>query len=223
MKRIVLFLCCLLTASYAFTQDCEAFYPIEKGTFIENKGYDDKGEFAGTTKQTITDVTHTAKGLEIKVQSEQLDKKEKSLGTQDLTMRCEDGVFYMDMKNFFNQSAATGQSNTEASIDATDLLFPANLKVGETLPDGKMTIGMGMISMGVSIYNRKVLAIENVTTPAGTFECYKLSYDIDLKIPVKISNSAIQWVAKNVGAVRTETYNKKGKMLGYSELSAFHK
>lgn len=208
-------------------QNCENFFPVEKGAFMEMKNYDAKGKLSGTVRQTVTDVNDTNEGLIVKVSSEQLDNKDKSLGTQNLEMRCKDGVFYMDMKNFFNQAAMGDMKDVEMSVDAKDLSFPSNLTVGETLPDASLNISMisGPIpmNMSVNIYNRKVVAKENITTPAGTFECYKMTYDIDTKTIMKMSNSAIQWYAKEAGAVRTETYSKNGKLMGYSELSAFTK
>lgn len=223
MKTIVLLFSTLLVGIYAFAQDCQSFFPVKEGAFMEMKNYDEKGKLTGTVRQTVTDVNNTAGGVEIKVSSEQLDDKNKSLGVQDLEMRCEGGVFYMDMKNFFNQAAMGGQNSTEMSVDATDLVFPSNLKVGESLPDGSLTISMPPLTMGVNISNRKVVSIENVTTPAGTFESYKISYDVETKIPFKMTNTAIQWYAKDAGAVRTETYNKKGKLIGYSELTEIRK
>jgi hypothetical protein len=224
MKKITLLFSALVVGMIVFAQDCESFFPLKKGAFMEMKSYDEKGKHTGTVRQTVTDVTNTAKGVEIKVSSEQLDDKNKSLSVQDLEMRCENGVFYMDMKNYFNQAAmGSGQNNTEMSIDATDLVFPSNLKVGETLPDGSMTISMPPLTMGVNIFNRKVVSIEDVKTPAGTFEGYKITYDIETKIPFKMTNSAIQWYAKEAGAVRTETYNKKGKLIGYTELTEIRK
>jgi hypothetical protein len=32
---------------------------------------------------------------------------------------------------------------------------------------------------------------------------------------------ATQWVARNVGAVKTESFDKNGKLVGYSLLTAF--
>ncbi len=227
MKQIALLLSFLLTGLLLKAQDCESLFPTEKGTYTEMKNYDAKGKLTGTIKQTVTDVQAKANGLVIKVQSEQLDKSDKSLGVQELEMRCEDGVFYMDMKNFYNQAAMGNTEDTEMTIDAKDLMFPANIKPGETLPDGSMTMAFASgpipMNMSINIFNRKVEAIESITTPAGTFEAYKISYDIEMKVPIKITSKAIQWYAKNAGAVRTESYSKNGKLMGYTELTTLRK
>ena len=221
MKKISLIVCLLSFTLASFSQNCESWYPVKKGTLIEMKSYDEKDKLTGTIRQTITDVTNLANGLAIKVHSQNLDDKEKVLSEQDLEMKCEGGVFYMDMKNFYTQPS--GGNDAEITVDATDLVFPSDIKVGETLPDGKMTMtypGPIAMTMGVFITNRQVLAQETITTPAGTFDCYKVSYDVELRVPVKMSSSAIQWYAKDAGAVRTETYNKKGRLIGYTVLTA---
>ena len=74
-----------------------------------------------------------------------------------------------------------------------------------------------------TIYNRKVEAEEEISTKAGTFKCFKISYDILTDAMIDIKGSAIEWIAKDVGAVRTESYNKKGKLTGYSELVKLEK
>ncbi len=224
MKNFTLFLSLLLMVFTVTGQDCENFFPAKKGAFMEMKNYDAKGKITGTVRQTVTDVSNTTGGLVIKVLSEQLDNKDKSLGTQELEMKCKDNVFTMDMKNFFNQAAMGDMQDVQMSVDAKDLVFPVNLKVGESLPDGSLNISMvtGPIpmNMSVNIYNRKIVAMESVTTPAGNFDCYKMTYDIDTKTIMKMTNSAIQWYAKDAGAVRTETYGKNGKLMGYSELTS---
>jgi hypothetical protein len=62
-------------------------------------------------------------------------------------------------------------------------------------------------------------AIEDVTTPAGTFNCVKISYDIETKTFMTMRASGIEWYAKDVGVVRSESYNGKGKLTGYSVLN----
>lgn len=226
MKRTALLFSTLFFSLTLFSQNCETFFAAEKGVFTEMKSYTEKGKLTGTTRQTITDVTNSANGTIIKVQSEQLDAKDKSLGVSELEMRCEGGVFYMDMKNFMNQSAM-GDPNAEMKIDANDLAFPSNLKVGEALPDGNITMSISAgpipMNMSIRIFNRKVEAVESITTPAGTFECYKMTYDMESKMGMKITSSVRQWYAKNLGAVRTESFDKNGKLIGYSELTAYHK
>jgi len=82
---------------------------------------------------------------------------------------------------------------------------------------------MTMMNMTISITNRKVEAVENVTTPAGTFECYKISYDIATKMMINVKMKGTEWYAKNVGLVKSESYNNDGKLMGSNLLTGLTK
>ncbi|MCB0580266.1 MAG: hypothetical protein KDD10_13265, partial [Phaeodactylibacter sp.] len=65
----------------------------------------------------------------------------------------------------------------------------------------------------------KVEAFEAVTTPAGTFECVKITEDVDSKMAfVNTTGKNKSWYAKNIGLVRQEVFDEKGKLLVRQEL-----
>ena len=115
--------------------------------------------------------------------------------------------------------------NMDIIIESENVTIPRNPKAGDLLGDGSITMtikneDITLITITVKIYNRKVEAIEKVTTPAGTFECFKISYDIETKMLLTIRAKAAEWYSKDVGLVKSESYNKKGKLRGYSLLSS---
>ena len=79
------------------------------------------------------------------------------------------------------------------------------------------------MNMNISISNRKVEAAENLTTPAGTFECYKISCDVAIKMMINVKTKSIEWYAKGVGMVKSESYNTDGKLMGSNVLTSFKK
>jgi hypothetical protein len=107
----------------------------------------------------------------------------------------------------------------EITMDATDLDYPANLQRRPGTYDGnvvsKLTPGMSMLNMVIKIYDRKVVAQEDVTTPAGTFKCYKMTSTIETKTMFSMVAKSTEWIALKVGIVRSETYDKNGKLMGY--------
>lgn len=117
----------------------------------------------------------------------------------------------------------------EMKFSGTDLEFPSALVPGTNLPDGTFTMeafmnGIKMITLNVTITNRKVLSKESITVPAGTFECYKISYDSELKAGfAKKSYTYVTWFAPEVGAVKSEYYSVKGSLEGHSEMTVFKK
>jgi hypothetical protein len=114
----------------------------------------------------------------------------------------------------------------EVSVEGGSLEMPSGMKAGDMLKDGDLKMsfssgGMNVMNMAVSVTNRKVEAVENLTTPAGTFECYKISYDIATKMMgINVKMKGIEWYAKGVGMVKSETYNKDAKLQGSMVLNA---
>ena len=146
--------------------------------------------------------------------------------TSDLTMECRDGVFTFDMDQYLNDEMLTAVEDMEFTITGDNLEFPAEMNAGDQLKDGKISLvveDMPMMNMTTTVYNRNVEAIEKITTEAGTFECYKISYDVLTDAMIDIQTSGIEWIARDAGAVRTESYNKNGKLTGYSELVKLEK
>lgn len=226
MKNITGLLIMLMVAISAKAQNCEGFFPMKQGAVIETQSFNPKDKLQGMHRQTILAVDQVDEGVAIKVKSEQLDEKGKPSFEQELNMRCVDDVFYMDMKDMLDPKTMGGFQDMEVSVSGVDLEFPGIMQVGQTLNNGniKMSVsssGFTVMNMEVKILNRKVEAYEPVTTPAGTFDCFKISYDIEMKTVVNVKAKGTDWVAKNVGVVKSEQYDKNGKLTGYTLLSRF--
>jgi hypothetical protein len=76
--------------------------------------------------------------------------------------------------------------------------------------------------MTVTITDRKVVGKESVTTPAGTFDCFKITSNSTIKtktvVGITMEFSAIEWLAPKAAIVKSESY-KKGKLQGYTLLT----
>jgi len=200
-----------------YAQDCGGYYPVKEGTMLGYKTYNEKGKLTGSNKQTILSKVNTAKGVDYTVKSEAWDNKDKLLSDRTLTMRCENGKFFIDMRSLMDPSTMGDMKDMQMEVNGVDLEIPSSMAVGQTLPDANVNIsfsanGMVIMRMYVKITNRKVVAQQSITVPAGTFDCLKITYDIESKAMIKISASAVQWMAVGPGLVKFETYDKKGKL-----------
>lgn len=209
-------------------QDCPMYYPDMKDAVLEYKQYDKKGGLAGSSIQKITDIRKSGGSVEISVTAESFDAKGKSLGSVDLTARCDGGVYYIDMKNYLGQQSMESFEDMEMTVEGGNLEMPNNMKAGDLLKNGdlKMTFssgGMTVMNMTVNISNRKVEAVEDLTTPAGTFECYKISYDAATKMMMNVKTKGVEWYARDVGMVKSESYSSDGKLMGSNVLTALRK
>lgn len=230
MKKLSLFSVAILLISISlYAQDCRMFFPVEKGTEMTMKSYNAKDKITGSTINKILD--KQVDGIKIKVifSSQALDEKGKEISNGQLEVKCEDGIFYIDLKNYLDSKMMEAYKDMQLEIEANNAMqFPSSFDIGSTLPDANIVIkvsnnGIPMFSLAVKITNRKVEAKETITTPAGSFECFKMSYDIETKTMMTMKTKGIDWVAENVGTVRTETMDKNGKLVGYTVLESLKK
>lgn len=225
LLKIAASLLMIIGYNQVFAQKCEPYYLVDKGAVREMASYDKKDKLTGTTIQTVKDIKTTGNKTEWTIGTISKDEKGKAVTSGDLRMSCEEGIFKMDMKNFIDEETLKSFEGMEITMDATDLDYPSDLSVGQTLKDGNITIkvanaGMSIMNMVVKIYNRKVEAFEDITTPAGTFSCYKMTSTIETKTMFTVVAKSTEWMARKVGSVRTETYDKDGKFMGYMVLTS---
>lgn len=225
MKKLIFVIAiagCIWTAK---SQDCVFYCPVKEGTKMETQHFNAKDKIQSTDKQTILSKQVNGNNVSITIKTESYDDKNVLKYNKNLTYECKNGVFTFDMQNFLDPQTMSAYKDMQVNMTATNLEMPATLTAGLALANGsvQMTVanqGMTLMNMTVNILNRKVAAIEKITTPAGTFDCYKITYDVETKMMFKIQTKGIDWVAKEVGVVRSEAYDSNGKMTGYSVLSS---
>lgn len=216
----------ILTMTCSWGQDCSSmFIPQREGAQLEYNLYNANDQLMGSMVQRITDLRQTANSVEATISIESHDGDGQSVQDMEIEVKCENGIYYLDMSNYFNQQAMQGMEDMEVSIKGGNLELPADLHVGDELKGGEMNIslatgGMTIMSMTISIDSRKVEAIENITTPAGTFECYKVSYIISMQMMGDMQTKGIEWFAKDVGVVRSESYGNNGQLASYTLLTS---
>ncbi|MFW5804722.1 MAG: hypothetical protein ACOCWG_05785, partial [bacterium] len=86
----------------SFSQECEFYYPIQEGTQLTIKSYDGKDKLTATIKQKIVNKEETAKGTSIRVSTSMYDKKDELQHEGEMTVKCENGKFYFDMRNYLS-------------------------------------------------------------------------------------------------------------------------
>ena len=227
MKKLLLF-SGLIMAFFVTTQaqDCTAYFPAEEGTVVEVEQYSNKGKLTGSSVQKLVSKEELGNSVKWIVHSTVKDADGEAIMDSELTFECRDGVFYFDMNNFLSGESMAALEDMDFRIEGDNLEYPPSMKAGDVLKDGQIRMiieQMPAMSSTVTIINRTVEAVEDVETEAGTFECYKISYDMETKALMTFRTSGIEWIAKNIGVIKSETYNKKGKLTGYSLLSRLEK
>ena len=222
-KIIILISVFFISFSSLSQNACKSYYPFEEGTKFEITNYNKKGKKEGVVKYEVTDVN----GNEATIKTVIFDGKGKEITTSNYKVMCEGNKVSIDFKSLINPDMLKQYKDMDMDITGTNIELPNDLQVGQSLKDANMNmaINMGGITMNMKIdmLNRKVDKKESITTPAGTFDCFALSYDNEMKMGMKMKFKIKEWIAEGVGMVRNESYNKNGKLMGYSELTSFKK
>ncbi len=222
--KIIILICVFLISFSSFSQSaCQAYYPFDEGTKFEITNYNKKGKKEGVVKYEITNVQNNVATIKTII----FDAKGKEITTTDYKITCEGNSISIDFKSLMSQDLFKQYKDMEMDITGTNVELPNDLQVGQSLKDANMNMEINMggmaMNMGIDMINRKVDKKESITTPAGTFDCFAISYDSEMKMGMKIKFKIKEWIAEGVGVVKNESYNKNGKLMGYSELTSFKK
>jgi len=223
MKHIVLFLAIVFIAFVGKSQ--ELFFPDKEGTVLIYKTFDKKNNETGTIKYTIKSIKQSGEDMDITYQYESIDPKDKILYKDEITIKKKGDILYFDMSNFINKAAfqKDGQMPAEVQVTGNNMEIPLNPVEGAALPDAtiEMSMKMGFVNMKISasITNRKFERKESVTTQAGTFEAYNFSGEVSSSsLGIKVKSAIKEWYAKGIGVVKSESYDKAGKLMSHIEL-----
>lgn len=200
---------------------CNPYYMIKEGTKWEMTNYNGKGKMEGRQVTVVDKFDQSGNGWDAVMSVKVYDKKDKlAYEADDVEMSCADGVISMNMERFVPQESLAAFKDMNMNLEVDNLELPDNLEVGMTLDDGGVTITGDMpMALETVITDRKVTAKESITTPAGTFDCYKVTYTVDVKMVMNRQMTGAEWITKDVGMIKSETYNNSGKLMSYSELT----
>jgi len=221
MKNLLFLFALAFVMSNQLYAQCNSYYEVKEGMIMEMTNYDSKDRKEGKQITTINAFEEKSNGWVASMNVEAYDKKDKLIYSQeDVEIACEDGVIMIDMERFIPQESMQAFKDMDMDISVDNLELPDNLEVGQDLDGGKFTMSGNLpMKMETTITNRKVASKETITTPAGTFDCFVITYDMIMQMGVKRTMTGKEWVAKDVGVVKSASYKSNGKMLGYSLLT----
>ena len=205
MKKIVFIIALLSVTSKLFAQDCSQYMFMKKDRVIESTSYNKKGDVLRKVVSTVTNITTTSGVTTATVSAEYFDKSGKSDGKKSISYKCDGGKFMMDIG-----AGSAGKANASDKLSVSSLEYPTGMKVGDHLrgatSEMENKIG-GTTTIATSqITDRMVVAKENVTTPAGTWNCLKITYKTTVTLKgYKMAPQSIEsaeWYAPNFGIIK---------------------
>ena len=120
----------------------------------------------------------------------------------------------------------------DVDVQGDDIVYPVNIAVGKELPECTISIMITAMEafqmLDMTIKNRKCVAEEEVTVPAGTFKCVVIEETQTQTVTFKgqqqsETSKTKTWYAEGVGTVKEETYTNRGKLQSTKELTKLTK
>jgi hypothetical protein len=223
--RIIIIAAFLAFSTTAFTQNCTSYYLLQNNRRIDNTIYNKNGQVFGKQYFSVSGVSSTTDATTANVRLEMIDKDGNVVSNSTNAIKCKGGVMMMNMKMALpqQQQALTTEGSGSPKGESAFIEYPSNMKVGDKLKNAEFTMDMnrgGMqqhVSMQVS--SRKVEGKEKVTTKAGTWDCFKISYKgkitvnaMGMVLPIDLTGT--EWFAPGFGMVKTKSN------FGSSEITA---
>ncbi|WP_338870194.1 hypothetical protein WBJ53_22110 [Spirosoma sp. SC4-14] len=224
---VTLFLIALsLTNSRA--QDCLGF-TLKTGTSFELSMFNAKDKPTGKIMYQVKDVHKEGGATVMDLEAQFQDEKGNQRTPYAIHYTCTGDELIADLSGMA-QSMQSNMKNMEMKLKTNQLAYPGKLSVGQKLSDGQMEAdltsdGTTMMTMKMAMTNRQVEGQQSVTTPAGTFDTYKVTSDMNFEnramgIPIRSSMHVVSYRTNDqIFDIKSETYNKNGKLMGYTLLS----
>ena len=222
MKTLLVTAVAILLSLEIFGQ-CNSFFPIKENVRYEYEMYDRKEKLSSRMTHSFKNISGSDDNMTATIVQEIYDaKKNEKLTSSELEWECKDGTLHFDMASMTltmdnGQQMNMGETGMNVEVTGDELDLPSNLSVGQTLKDVsyniKMTMGtLSLMNRTYHVKDRKVETQESLTTPAGTFDCYKVTFTTTDEKGRGATKSAV-WYAKDAGMIKSENYNDSGKLL----------
>jgi hypothetical protein len=213
MKSLIC-LAALLGSLSGFAQDCKSYYYLQNNKTVEMTIYNKKGNANGKQVYAVTDVKTSGGSTTGTIRSEMFNEKGKSIAKGVSNMKCTGGILMIDMKMMLPQQQAEQFAKADATVNEAYIEYPVSMKPGEQLKDGSFNMEINNSGLKQSITmlisERKVEAKENITTPAGSWECFKISSKMKMTIRtagigIPMNMESTEWYAPGFGVVKTQS------------------
>ena len=225
--RTALFLLVLGMPVLLRAQDCTPFYAMRQGATSTYEYFDAKDKKTSSSTTVIKEIQKKGDRVEALVAMTMMDKGDKEMFQGSMRIACKDDTLFMDVASLINPGLAQSAGKMEITMSGDGMTIPGTLRAGMKLPDSHNEFKMGMngmtlMTISIDITEHQVEAEEKVTTPAGTFDCLRVSYLSNSKATLgKATTKTVQWYARGIGVVKSESYDKKGGLESRMILTAF--
>ena len=231
-KRCLLAAIVLLSGSASFAQDCKQYFYLVENAQVTMTLYDRDNRENGIQTWKVNSVKNDQRGIIANVSSAMTNAKGNEVSRSTGQYRCYGGRLMADMRMLIPPDSRNKNMTDDANTSPAYLEYPTVLTENMELPNALYDINFNINKLASSVHfeinDRKVVGREKLSTAAGTWNAFKITYESYLRvkmtgISIPLTFHVTEWFVPGFGAVKTETYSNKYKLLGSSVLTAFTK
>lgn len=233
MKYIYLAIVTLIFAlpGSVWAQSCSALASNAVGTTLTYKTFDGRDRLTSTSRQHVISNKVESGYQTLSMEQEVFDGKGSSISKGEYIIRCQDGVLFLDMTKMVPPESVKGMEGMEVRSDQNLLKLPSDLIVGQMLPEATLSMELGpegassLMTLDLTISDRKVAAKESLEVSAGTFDTVVLTQKTTARTKVVVLRKTYElndrlWFDQNRGIlIKSESFDKKGNPKGYTLLT----
>jgi hypothetical protein len=217
---------------------CARLVSFQKGAEIEATSFTAAGEPTAKQVTKVIDVKEEGGITVAYVEGTDVMNGTDKTTTVQYNYKCDGDKIYFDIASMFR----TAEKQQDASFESSMIEYPINIEVGQTIPDAIGTMSAEKagkkMTMKYIYKDRKVEGKEDVTTPAGSWSCFKISNSVEVEMEIpgmdektkqmmkamqgNMKTSTITWFAPDFGIVKMEMYTN-GKLSSKNEVTAVRK
>lgn len=226
------------SAGEGSTGNCSRLIFFQRGAEVEAATYNAAGEEVSRQHTKILDVKNENGVTVAYVEGSDVQAGDGKTTNVNYSYKCDGNKIYFDIASMFR----TAEKQADETFEASVIEYPINVQEGETLPDAAGTMSSSKDGKKMTIKfiykNRKVEGREMVATPAGNWNCYKISNTVESEMDIpgmdekakammkqmqsNARTTSITWFAPDFGIVKMEMYIN-GKLQSRNEVTAIKK
>ena len=233
MKNIILFFILLFT-TISFGQNINPTKLFVQDLQTTITRYEANGTIKGTISGNYQNVVKDNQNLSVRALTNFLDTNGTSQLIRDFGFKMNTNLitnqysFFVDIRYFLPFNIALQYKNYSLVTSGSAYEVPSQITIGQVLNPITMNYtfapnvsGLSTASTIIKFLNRTVTKREKVTVPSGTYMCYVITEDVEIKTNVTTKRKVTRWINHEIGFVKTETRDISGILLETEKLTRF--
>ena len=193
----------------------EPFFFTKNGLKITLAEKDGKGKINGYTQSTVVSVEGEPSNCTVVYKLMVMDNKKKPLLNEEMDMK----IYIKAGVVTFDPTSLAGKLMEGMTVSGDNLILPADVAVGDVLKDYTITVSIGAMKTTTANSDIKVTGEETLDIGGTAIDCLIVESTVLAKvIGIKQQMKQKIWYGRGIGPVKTETYNKKGKLMSVQEI-----